>query len=123
MYKKVTIGMAIIMAGIALTTMSTSTVFATTTSDEPDPNTVGQATKEANEGYREAGNPSGGGEHASDPTGDGPSTSTTENCLGEGSDDPGRCGLALNRGNEGDPEGSPQGTICAVTGDEAPGCP
>jgi hypothetical protein len=119
MYKKMTIGMAVIMAGIALTTMTTSMVFATT-DEEPDPNTVGKATKQANEDFRDNDNPSGGGEHASDPTGEGPSTSTTENCdPGE----PGRCGLALNRGNEGDPEGSPQETICAVTGGDAPGCP
>jgi hypothetical protein len=116
MFKKMTIGMAAIIAGIALTTMSTSVIFATT---EPDPNTVGKVTKEANEDYREADNPSGGGQHASDPTGDGPSET---GCITTG-DDNGRCGLALNRG-QGNTEGSPQETIEFVCGldPDAAGC-
>jgi hypothetical protein len=97
--------------------MSTSVVFAT--AEEPDPNTVGKVTKQANEDYRDAGNPSGGGEHASDPTGDGPSET---GCLTTG-DENGRCGLALNRG-KGNTEGSPQDTIefvCTLD-PEAEGC-
>jgi hypothetical protein len=116
MYKKMTIGMTVIMAGIALTTMSSSVIFATT---EPDPNTVGKVTKQANEDYREAGNPSGGGKHASDPTGSGPSET---GCIATG-DENGRCGLALNRGKD-NTEGSPQKTIEFVCGleSDAEGC-
>ena len=45
-------------------------------------------------------------------------TSTPTTGENGGNCDPGepcRCGLALNRGNKGNHEGSPQETICAVT--------
>ena len=124
MYKIITIGITVIMAGIALTTMNTSTVFATA---EPEPDTVGKTNKQTNqENLNDNSEPGASetGRHASNPTEseDGPSTPTTENCDSEqGTNDHGRCGLALNRG-KGNTEGSPQETICAVTKDNAPGC-
>jgi hypothetical protein len=120
------IGIAIIMAGIALTTMSTSVAFATT-----DPNTVGEVTKRANEEYRSGDQQfdtlpgaSETGRHAADPTGNGPAG---EECppVALGGGDTGRCGLALNRPSV-DPthSGSPQGTIEFVCGldPDAAGC-
>ncbi len=48
MDKKVTIGMAIVaMAGIAMTTMSTGTVFATSNPQTDDPNFAGEVTSGA----------------------------------------------------------------------------
>jgi hypothetical protein len=111
------IGTFMIIATIALTSITVSTVFAQTA---PAPNTVGKANQQRNEDFRNAGDPSGTGQHASDPTGQGPSSPTTVNCS---PGDPGRCGLALNRANGGDPTGSPQQTICLVTGNTATGCP
>jgi hypothetical protein len=121
MYKKLTVGMAVIMAGIALTSMSTGMAFATT-DEEPDPNTGGKVTKQANEDNRNDDTEPGAsetGRHASDPLGEGPSET---GCIATG-DENGRCGLALNRG-QGNNEGSPQETIEFVCGldEDAPGC-
>ena len=125
MYKILTIGMAVIMAGITLTIMNTSAIFATT-DEEPDPNTVGKVTKERNADNRNDDSEPGAsetGRHASDPNDANDNGPSDTGCIVTG-DDNGRCGLALNRGNEGNPQGSPQGTIEFVCGldPEAAGC-
>ena len=99
---------ATITAIIGITTTTTTMVYAQAPND---PNFHGQVTSQATQDFRNEGNPSGFGQHASDPTGFGPSSGD------------GRNGLSQALTGHGDPQHPSDviGFLCTNFGFE--GCP